>query len=150
MTARYDNGFGFSQLYRFVDDKESKETKSCCDLVLNTNKSKLLPLNVSNRWKVIVTPKVKGDGHAQKQLCQSIMEDILNLSQENEIGPTKILMTQYRKMFSYREEQINGVFEAINILRQASFGNLEFIHFEVDIRYRDRFYKQLRAALIST
>ena len=31
LSARYDHGFGFSQLFRFVNDKESKEIKVICD-----------------------------------------------------------------------------------------------------------------------
>lgn len=149
IASNYDNGFGFSHLHRFEDNKDYEKLKSFCDSVLIANEVKFLSLNLPNRWKVIVTPKVKGDAHAQKQLCQSIMGDVLSLSQEIGTGPIRLLITQYRYMHSYREEQISGVFEAINQLRNSSFEKLELIHFEVDVRFRDRFYKHLRAALFS-
>ena len=59
MSARYDNGFGFSQLYRFADDKESQEIKHLCDLVIEGNRAQLLSSKTSGRWWVIATPIVK-------------------------------------------------------------------------------------------
>jgi hypothetical protein len=148
MTARYDNGFGFSQLYRFVDDKESQEVKDCCDLVIAENKSKLLPIMSSGRWWIVVTPIVKGDGYKQRESCKSIMKDIFELSQQSQVSATKLFISQFRYMFDYREEQLSGVFEALQELRDSSFGSLNSIYFEVDTRFRDRFAQQVRSCFI--
>jgi len=148
MTARYDNGFGFSQLYRFVDDKESQEIKDCCDLAIVEDKSKLLPIMSSGRWWIVVTPIVKGDGYKQRESCKSIMKDIFELSQQSQVSATKLFVSQFRHMFDYREEQLSGVFEALQELRDSSFGSLNSIYFEVDTRFRDRFAQQVRSCFI--
>ena len=147
MSARYDNGFGFSQLYRFADDEESQELKNFCDLVKENNRSQLLPMRSSGRWWVIATPIVKGDGNAQKAICQSIMRDVFHLSQAPRVEATKLLISQYRRMYSYREHQIKGVFEAIKNLQKTSFDNLNLIYFELDEKYKNKFTKQLREHL---
>jgi len=148
MTARYDNGFGFSQLYRFVDDKESLEIKDCCDLAIVEDKSKLLPIMSSGRWWIVVTPIVKGDGYKQRESCKSIMKDIFELSQQSQVSATKLFISQFRYMFDYREEQLSGVFEALQELRDSSFGSLNSIYFEVDARFKDRFAQQVRSCFI--
>ena len=149
MTARYDNGFGFSQLYRFVDDKESQDIKDRCDLVIAEDRSKLLPIMSSGRWWIVVTPIVKGDGYKQRESCKSIMKDIFKLSQQSPVIATKLFISQFRHMFGYREEQLSGVFEALQELRDSSFGSLNLIYFEVDTRFRDRFAQQIRDQFIT-
>ena len=149
ITARYDNGFGFSQLYRFVDDKESQDIKDRCDLVIAEDRSKLLPIMSSGRWWIVVTPIVKGDGYKQRESCKSIMKDIFKLSQQSPVIATKLFISQFRHMFGYREEQLSGVFEALQELRDSSFGSLNLIYFEVDTRFRDRFAQQIRDQFIT-
>ena len=148
MTARYDNGFGFSQLYRFVDDREAQEIKDCCELVKVEGKTMFLPIMSSGRWRVIVTPTVKGDGYTQRESCRSIMKDVFELSQQPNVGATKLFISQYKYMFGYREQQLDGVFEALKELRDKSFGSLDLIYFEVDTRYKEKFNQQLRSYLI--
>lgn len=149
LTARYDHGFGFSQLYRFVDNKESQAIKDCCDVARQENRAMLLPKDVSNKWNVIVTPIVKGNSINEKDLCKEIMKEILDLSQLNGIISKKLLISQFGYFFSYKEQQFNGIFEAIKEMQEASFGKLDLIYFEVDTRYRKRFYNQLRKFFIS-
>lgn len=147
MSARYDNGFGFSQLYRFADDKESQEIKKFCELVKENNRSQLLPMRSSGRWWVIATPIVKGNGSNQKLICESIMSDIFHLSQAPRVESTKLLISQYSRMYGYRDQQFEGVFEALRKIQAKSFSNLGLIYFEVDKNYREKFNNQIREIL---
>jgi len=149
MTARYDNGFGFSQLYRFVEDKESQDIKDCCDLVIAENKPKLLPMMSSGRWWIVVTPIVKGDGYKQRESCKSIMKNIFELSQQSPVCATKLFISQFKYMLDYREEQLSGILEALQDLKDRSFGSLNLIYFEVDSRFKDRFAQQIRDQFIT-
>lgn len=148
MSARYDNGFGFSQLYRFVDDKQSQEIKKFCNLVKDGGRTQLLPMLSSGRWWVIITPIVKGNGKAEKIACESIMRDVFHISQAPRVKASKMLISQYRYMFGYREQQFNGVFEAIKKLQKTTFGDLSMIYFEIDARYKDRFNEQVKHILL--
>ena len=49
LSARYDHGFGFSQLFRFVDDKESKLIETICDSANFEVVPKLLPWEFHSR-----------------------------------------------------------------------------------------------------
>jgi len=141
ITARYDHGFGFSQLYRFVFDKDNQIIKDLCDEVHKKNKSKLLP-NELSKWKVFLTPIVKGNGKKDKELCSKIMSDIIKNSNSE-----SILITQFSFMYSFKEQQFDGIFEVIKEMKKTSFGNLKILFFEIDTRYKNMFIDQLRSKL---
>jgi len=147
MSARYDHGFGFSQLYRFVDDKQSMKIKQICDLANESNRSQLLPMSSSARWWAIVTPIVKGNGHIQKITCRSIMTDIIQLTRVPSVCASKIFISQYRYMCAYRARQLQGVFEAIKQLQIGGFKGTEVICFEVDGRFKRQFEAHLMDVL---
>ena len=165
ITARYDHGFGWSKLYRFVVDKEDQEIKDICDWVNANNKSRLLPprfsnslqesvapsvkKDVSNNLRVIVTPIVKGNSLIEKDRCQGIMRDIIDLSQSDGIHSQSLLITQFGFMLSYRDQHFDGIVEAIKERQISSFLNLREIVFEVDGKYELSFFNQLRKRLIN-
>lgn len=165
ITARYDHGFGWSQLYRFVVDKEDQEIKDICDWVNTNNKSSLLPSrlpnilqasvtpsvkkDVPNNLRVIVTPIVKGNSLIEKDQCKGIMRDIIDLSQSDGGQSQSLLITQFGFMLSYREQHFDGIVEAIKERQTSSFLNLREIIFEVDDKYELRFLNQLSKRLIN-
>ena len=72
LSARYDHGFGFSQLFRFVDDKESKEIEAICDVSNEEVAPRLLPPVVSKNWRVIVTPVIQALNELKKETFGSL------------------------------------------------------------------------------
>lgn len=165
ITARYDHGFGWSQLYRFVVDKEDQEIKGICDWVNAKNKSSLLPprfsnilqasvapsaeKDVPNNLRVIVTPIVKGNSLIEKDQCKGIMRDIIDLSQADGVQSQSLLITQFGIMFSYRDQHFDGIVEAIKERQTSSFLNLRQIYFEVEPKYELSFFNQLSKSLVN-
>jgi hypothetical protein len=145
LSAGYGDDFGCNQLDRFVDDKESLVIKDYCDLAIEENKAKLLPSEVSSKWRVIVTPALRANTYIEIQDCQLIMEEIFELSKSTGTESINLLISQYKNINEYREQQFAGVFQAIKSLCNSSLGNLDLIYFEVDTRHKEKFYKQLRS-----
>jgi len=148
ITARYDHGFGFSQLYRFVNDKKSEMIRDFCDIVTLTNKSYLLPIEVSSNWNVIITPIIKGNNDVAKALSKNTMKENIELSQSINTISSNLLITQLVFMMSYKEKQYEGIFEAIRDLQKIGFKSLNVIHFEINEDFSARFNQQLRNVLI--
>jgi hypothetical protein len=147
LTARYDHGFGFSQLYRFVKDKDSQVIKDYSDLAMKNNAVKLLPLEVSENYKVLVTPSVKGNSDVEKEQCKVIMKELLNFSQSDHAKPQYLLITQFKHMRKYRDQQFYGILAAIKELQESSFGNLKEIYFEINSSFEEDFIHQIRSVL---
>jgi 1,4-dihydroxy-2-naphthoyl-CoA synthase len=145
LSARYDHGFGFSQLFRFVQDKESKEIEAICDLVNVTSTPKLLPINASKKWRVLVTPVIKSNNNKNTDIYRELMLSIIKEMQS--IQGASILFSQYSLMLSYKIHQFDGIIKALNELKLVSFKKIHTIRFEVDSRYsnkvRDQFAKGL-------
>ena len=145
LSARYDHGFGFSQLFRFVDDKESKLIETICDSANFEVVPKLLPSSVSKKWRVIVTPVIKSNELRYQDFYKQLMLDVL--AQAQLIFTTKLLFSQYGMMMTIKEHQFEGVISALNELKLSSFGSLEKICFEVDSKYLSSVYRQFENGL---
>ena len=140
LSARYDHGFGFSQLFRFVDDKESKEIKSICDSSNAEVLPKFLPASVSKKWRVLVTPVIKSNEQRYADFYRQLMLGVVQQAQS--VFTTKLIFSQYWMMFTYKEHHFEGVIRALNELKQESFGSLEVIRFEVDSKHSKAVFKQ--------
>lgn len=147
LSARYDHGFGFSKLYRFVEDRESEEIKSICDSVNETKEARVLPQNASLRWRVILTPIVKTNTEQKVEQYKAIMNDVITIAKSIEVKA--LLLSQYGLMFNYKNYQVLGICEALQELKQSGFGEIKHICFEVDSRYKKIFISQLRNSLIT-
>jgi len=141
LSARYDHGFGFSQLYRFVDDKESKDIVEVCDLANAEVASKFLHPSVSKRWRVLVTPVIKSNDLKFKDFYKQLMLEVID--QAHSIAATKLLLSQFNRMFTYKEHQFEGIIEALSEFKRGSFGYLELIRFEVDSKHKKTAFAQL-------
>lgn len=147
LSARYDHGFGFSKLYRFVEDKESEEIKCICDSVNETNEAMALPQNASLRWRVILTPIVKTNTEQKVGKYKTIMNDVITIAKSLKVKA--LLLSQYGLMFNYKNYQVLGICEALQELKQIGFGEIKNICFEVDSRYKKIFISHLRNSLIA-
>lgn len=145
LSARYDHGFGFSQLYRFVDDKESKLIEAYCDSANSEVMPKLLPGSVSKNWRVIVTPVIKSNDPRYQDFYKQLMLDVLD--QAKLVFATNLLFSQYGMMMNLKEHQFNGVLSALNELKTLSFGSLEKIRFEVNSKFLPSVYRQFANGL---
>ena len=145
LSARYDHGFGFSQLFRFVDDKESIEIEAICDASNAEVVPKFLPPYVSGKWRVLVTPVIKSNESRYADYYKQLMLDVVQHAQN--IFTSKLLFSQFWMMFTYKEHHFEGVIRALNQLKQGSFGGLEIIRFEVDSRHSKTVLGQLTKGL---
>jgi hypothetical protein len=145
LSARYDHGFGFSQLYRFVDDMESKDIVKVCDIANTEVASKFLHPSVSKEWRVLVTPVIKSNDLKFKDFYKQLMLEVID--QAHSIAATKLLLSQFNRMFTYKEHQFEGIIEAFNEIKRGSFGNLELIRFEVDSKHKKAVFTQLSKGL---
>jgi hypothetical protein len=147
LSARYDHGFGFSQLFRFVDHKESKEIAVICDQANATLTPKLLPLHVSKKWRVLVTPVIKSNDAQNRNIYKQLMLSIINEVQN--VAGTKILFSQYGLMLSHKAHHFDGIIEALVELKSRSFNEIRTISFEIDSRYKTRVRDQFANVLCS-
>ena len=145
LSARYDHGFGFSQLFRFVDEKKSKEIEAICDASNAEVVPKFLPLSVSNKWRVLVTPVIKSNESQYADFYKQLMLDVVQQAQS--ILASKLLFSQFGRMFTYKVHHFEGVIRALNELKQGSFGCLEIIRFEVDSKHSGAVLNQFTKGL---
>jgi len=146
LSARYDHGFGFSQLYKFVNDKESEEIKRLCDQANANQKTILLPKQVSSKWRVLLTPVIKTNDERDILVYKNLMADIFNKC--HELHSKALYMSQYSLMMSYKNHQIKGIIEAFQELKKAKFNGVEKVYFDVDMRFRQHFYSEFRKNLV--
>jgi hypothetical protein len=144
ISPRYDHGFGFSQLYRVVKDKESMEIKNFCDLSKLTNQIHLLPINVSDTWRVILTPTVKFNNETGRTLSKNLMMKLFSLSQSDEIQSERLLITHLGHLQSYPDKIIDGLLDGLFELSKGSFQNLTDIYIEITDMFEDRLKKQFK------
>jgi hypothetical protein len=145
ISPRYDNGFGFSQLYRVVKDKDSTEIKNFCDLSKLTNQIHLLPKHVSDTWRVILTPTVKFNNESGRTLSKNLMLKLFSLSQSDEIESKKLLITHFRHLQSYPDKSIDGLLNGLFELSKGSFQNLTDIYIEITDMFEDRLKRQFKS-----
>ena len=145
LSARYDHGFGFSQLFRFVDDKESKEIEAICDVSNEEVAPRLLPPGVSKNWRVIVTPVIKSNEPRYMDFYRQLMLDVIKQAQS--VFATKLLFSQYGMMMAHKRHQFDGVIQALNELKKETFGSLELIRFEVEPSHLRSIHQQFSRGL---
>jgi hypothetical protein len=144
ISPRYDHGFGFSQLYRVVKDKDSTEIQNFCDLSTLTNQIHLLPKYVSDTWRVILTPTVKFNDETGKILSKNLMLKLFSLSQSDEIQSRKLLITHFGNLQSFPDKSIDGLLDGLFELSKGSFQNLTDIYIEITDKFEDRLKKQFK------
>jgi len=139
ISPRYDHGFGFSQLYRVVKDKNSDEIKNLCDLSKLTNQIQLLPKHFSDVWRVILTPTVKFNNETARPISKNLMLKLFSLSQTDEIGSKTLLITHFGNLQSYPDKSIDGVIDGLAEIKNQSFLKLKEIYIEIEGKFQYRF-----------
>ena len=147
LSARYDHGFGFSQLFRFVQDKESKQIEGICDQANATSTPKFLPMNSSKKWRVLVTPVIKSNDNENTAIYKELMLSIIKEIQSIQCG--SILFSQYMLMLSNKIHQFDGIIKALNELKHVSFQKIHTIRFEIDSRYSNKVHDQFSKGLLN-
>jgi len=147
LSARYDHGFGFSQLFRFVQDKESKEIETICDHANATSTPKFLPMNASKKWRVLVTPVIKSNDKKNTDIYRELMLSIIKEIQS--IQCASILFSQYGLMLSNKIHQFDGIIKVLNELKLVSFQKIHTIRFEIDSRYSNKVHDQFAKGLLN-
>jgi hypothetical protein len=141
LTARYDPGFGSSQLYRFCEYPESQEIKHLFDQVNETTKLQLLPKEVSRRWRVIATPRLRTIDGNLRERAYNLMTDVLKTAESTDTA--RLLMSQFCSARKYHWEQFYGIFQAIVASSRSSFFASKRIDFEINGEYAKAFRADL-------
>ena len=144
ISPRYDHGFGFSQLYRVVKDKDSVEIKKSCDESSQTKQVLLLPKDVSDTWRVILTPTTKSNDETSRQESEDLMLKLFFLTQSHEIQCNRLLITHFGNLQSYPERSIDGLLDGLLDISKQSFLNLKDIYIEIQDRFVSKFVKQVK------
>ncbi len=147
ISPRYDHGFGFSQLYRVVNEKESPLIENSCDFSKLTNQIQILPKYVSDTWRVILTPTVKSNSETSRTTSKNLMLKLFSLSQSDEVQSKKLLITHFSNLQSYPNKAIDGLLEGFIEIRKKSFLNLSEIYIEITHKFQDRLEEQFRNKL---
>jgi hypothetical protein len=143
ISPRYDHGFGFSQLYRVVKDKNSEEIKNLCDRTDIENEINLLPKEVSDTWRVILTPTTKTNDEVSRVVTKDLMLKLFTVSQSDEIRSKKLLITHFGHLRKYHDKTIDGLLDGILDISYQSFINLMEIYIEIEDKFQVRFEKQI-------
>ena len=143
LSPRYDHGFGFSKLYRVVNDKDSLLIKNLVDESNLTNQVILLPKDVSDTWRVILTPTVKSNSEIGKEFSKKLMLDLFSLSQSEEVKSKRLLITHFGFLLSYPDKTFDGILEGLLEISRKSFLNITDIYIEFDTKYISKFEKQV-------
>jgi hypothetical protein len=141
LTARYDLGFGSSQLYRFCEDPNSQEIKHLFDQVNETKKLTLLPKEVSRRWRVIATPRLRTIDGNLRERAYNLMTEVLKTAESTDTR--RLLMSQFCYARKYHWEQFYGIFQAIVASSRSSFFASRRIDFEINGDYAKAFRADL-------
>ncbi|AWW46782.1 hypothetical protein DPM18_08145 [Polynucleobacter paneuropaeus] len=145
ISPRYDHGFGFSQLYRVVKDKDSVEIKKSCDESSQTKQVLLLPKNVSDTWRVILTPTTKSNDEKSRQESEDLMLKLFFLTQSHEIQCNRLLITHFRHLQSYPDKTIDGLLDGLSEITKHTFLNLQDLYIEITDKFQDRLEKHFRS-----
>jgi len=143
ISPRYDHGFGFSQLHRVVKDKDSEQIKKFCDLSNDKKQIQLLPKNVSDTWRVILTPTIKSNNEISRYESKDLMLKLFFQSQSHEVGCERLLITHFGHLQSYPDISIEGFLDGILDIRNQSFLNLKEIFVEIQGKYKKRLEQQV-------
>lgn len=143
LSPRYDHGFGFSKLHRVVNDKDSLLIKNLVDESNLTNQVILLPKEVSDTWRVILTPTVKSNSEIGKEFSKKLMLDLFSLSQSEVVKSERLLITHFEFLVSYPDKTIDGILEGLLEMSRKSFLNLKDIYIEFDTNYKSKIEKQV-------
>jgi hypothetical protein len=141
LTARYDLGFGFSQLYRFCEDPKSQKIKHLFDQINQTTKLQLLPKEVSRRWRVIATPRLRTIDGNLRERAYNLMAEVLKMAESTDTA--RLLMSQFCFARKYHWEQFYGIFQAIVASSRSSFFASKRIDFEINREYAKAFRADL-------
>ena len=145
LSPRYDHGFGFSQLHRLVNEKESASIENSCDFSKLTNQIQLLPKYDCDTWRVILTPTVKSNDEVGKNLSKNLMMKLFSLSQSDEIQSKKLLITHFRHLQSYPDKTIDGLLDGLSEITKHTFLNLQDLYIEITDKFQDRLEKHFRS-----
>ena len=141
LTARYDLGFGFSQLYRFCEDPKSQKIKHLFDQINETKKLQLLPKETSRRWRVIATPRLRTIDGNLRERAYNLMTEVLKMAESTDTA--RLLMSQFCYARKYHWEQFYGIFQAIVASSRSSFFASKRIDFEINGDYVKAFRADL-------
>ena len=105
--------------------------------------AKLLKVNVETQCSVVLTPIVKGNEIAQRNECKDIMNEVIRISQTDEIKAKSILVTQFRSIKSYKFNHYEGIFDALELMSKSSFKQLIKIVFHIEMKHYASFTRHI-------
>ncbi|MDD5581358.1 MAG: hypothetical protein PHY16_19080 [Methylobacter sp.] len=113
---------------------------AACKEVERIQQACILPTEASPDGKIVlVTPIIRSTGNTGRAAAQRIMIDLFHASQAPGVEARSLLITQFCLSETYRHEHFAGIFDAINDIRQDTFGNLRLITFALyEVEYSDR------------
>jgi hypothetical protein len=146
------NDSGFMPIRGFAHEFPFSAIHAACKEVERTQQVCVLPREASPDGKtVFVTPIIRLNGEEGRITARRIMSDLFAASQHPNVEAQSLLITEFCLSKKYRPDYFAGIFDALNDMRQKSFGNLRLIVFDLYLykdKHSDRLEADTKAALI--
>lgn len=143
-SPRTDGGFGWSMLPSCIDDDSMLPTlEAACLEARMRSKVCILPITVSQQWRVFLTPTVRSHGDGSREAAKALMVDLLGAAQAPGVDSHSLLIKHFVWMKKFPATHIAGILDALKDQSRSSFKNMRVIGFEMQNHRIETLFKQI-------
>ena len=138
---------GFTVLNSLVGRSVSRaQLQAACDETVARNEVCVLPVDVSSKWRVLLTPTLRSLDSSSRFEASRLMNDLFRASQAAGVQATSLLITHFARVRKYPEPHVLGIFDALRELGAGSYQSLRVLCIEISPDHLPRFETNARDA----
>ncbi|WP_345791799.1 hypothetical protein AAG895_09605 [Thauera sp. JM12B12] len=119
------------------------QLEAACNETVRRNEVCVLPIDVSSKWRVLLTPALRSLDSDSRRDASRLMKDLFSATQTQQVRANRLLITHFAYIRRYPEPHIQGIFDALKDLMSGSFLALEVLGFDIAEQHLARFERQL-------
>ena len=122
------------------------QLQAACDEAVSRNEVCVLPVAVSPKWRVLLTPTLRSLDASTRLDASRLMTDLFQASQAKEVNVGSLLVTHFAYVRKYPEPHVLGILDALKTLSTGSFQNLRLLCFQMRPELASLFEANVRGA----
>lgn len=141
---------GFTVLNSLVKRSISRDQlQAACDQTIARDEVCVLPVDVSSKWRVLLTPTLHSLDSSSRSEASRLMTDLFRASQSQGVQANSLLITHFAHMRKYPEQHVLGILDALKELSHGSYQSLRVLCIEIHPDHMPQFQTNVRDVLAS-
>ncbi len=138
---------GFTVLNSLVGRSISRaQLRAACDQAIAQNEVCVLPIDVSAKWRVLLTPTLHSLDSSSRLKASRLMIDLFRASQAHGVRANSLLITHFAHVRKYPEPHVLGILDALKELSRGSYQSLKVLCIEIRPDHLPQFETDTRGA----